>query len=182
MTLLTADEYLATANERPERTELIEGEVILSSPLWRHQAIVTFLVTDLTIWCRSGPSRGVASIEVDHKLDDRNVYAPDVWWVAEDRRPGRGARTFVGPPDLAVEVRSESTWRYDVGSKSKIYERSGLKELWLIDTAADSVLVFRRSVPSFGEFDVALELRGADFLTSAQLPDFAVLVSELFDR
>jgi Uma2 family endonuclease len=187
MTLVTANEYLATANDRPEHTELIEGEVVLNSPLYRHQAIITFLVTELTIWCRNGDAsggtgRGIASIEVDHKLDDRNVYAPDVWWVSEGHRPARGARTFVGPPDLAVEVRSESTWRYDVGTKAKIYERSGLQELWLVDTAADSVLVFRRSSPDALEFDVSLELSVTDLLTSPLLPEFAVSVASLFDR
>jgi hypothetical protein len=38
-------------------------------------------------------------------------------------------------PDLAVEVRSPSTWRYDVGKKKATYERGGLPELWPVDTA-----------------------------------------------
>ena len=48
-------------------------------------------------------------------------------------------------PDLAVEVRSPSTWRYDVGAKKDGYERHGLPELWLVDTEARSVLVYRRA-------------------------------------
>ena len=43
-------------------------------------------------------------------------------------------------PDIAVEVRSPSTWRYDIGAKKSGYERRGLPELWLVDTRADEVL------------------------------------------
>lgn len=39
------------------------------------------------------------------------------------------------PPQLAVEVRSESTWRFDVGPKKRVYEEAGLGEQWLVDTA-----------------------------------------------
>jgi len=45
------------------------------------------------------------------------------------------------------EVRSASTSRYDIGAKKAAHERAGLPELWLVDTAADEVLVFRRSSP-----------------------------------
>ena len=48
-------------------------------------------------------------------------------------------------PDLAVEVRSPSTWRFDIGRKKENYERYGVGELWLVDTAADVVFAFRRS-------------------------------------
>lgn len=83
-------------------------------------------------------------------------------------------------PDLAVEVRSPSTWRFDIGAKKANYERHGLAELWLVDTAADVVLVFRRSVPDATRFDISLELTSADALTSPLLPGFSLLVGEIF--
>lgn len=48
-------------------------------------------------------------------------------------------------PDLAVEVRSPSTWRYDTTVKFRLYEVAGVGEVWLVDTASKSVLVSRRS-------------------------------------
>ena len=39
-------------------------------------------------------------IELDQRLDDRNVFAPDVWWVSEEHRPEPRATHRVGPPDL----------------------------------------------------------------------------------
>jgi Uma2 family endonuclease len=181
VTLLTADEFLSSP-DMPEHAELIEGEVVVTSPEFRHQALVVYLIIRLSVWVEAGPRRGVACIEVDHRLNDRNVFAPDVWWVAEDRRPARDAKRFTGPPDLAIEVRSDSTWRYDVGAKKRVYEHSGLRELWLVDTASNSVLVFRRSAPDADGFDVALELAQGDTLTSPHLPEFTLDVTTLFDR
>ena len=185
MTLLTrvsADDYLAEG-ETEEHRELIEGEiVVMNSPLNRHQALAAHILFELMLWCRGGDGRGFANIEVDHRLDDHNVFAPDLWWVREERRPARDATRLVGPPDLAVEVRGESTWRYDIGKKKRVYERTGLPELWLVDTAADCVLVYRRTGPSAADFDVELELHNGEALTSAQLPDFTLDIATLFDR
>ncbi len=83
-------------------------------------------------------------------------------------------------PDLAAEVRSPSTWRHDIGAKKSGYERQGLRELWLVDTAADEVLVFRRSAPGAPVFDMALELDVRDALTSPLLPGFSLALAELF--
>ena len=120
--------------------------------------------------------------ELDHRLDDHNVFAPDLWWVRNERRPDRDAAFIVGPPDIAVEVRSDSTWRYDNGTKRSVYEQNALPELWLIDTAADCVLVYRRSFETATEFDVELELVRGEAVTSPQLGDFTVDVSTLFNR
>ena len=99
--------------------------------------------------------------------------------TAPGREPGR---TEIRPqplPDIAAEVRSPSTWRYDIGPKMARYEPYGLPELWLVDTAADEIIVFRRSTPRAG-FDVSLELARGDTLTSPLLPDFALALDELF--
>jgi Uma2 family endonuclease len=81
-----------------------------------------------------------------------------------------------------VEVRSPSTWRYDVGTKKATYERHGLPELWLVDTKSESVLVYRCSAPAVPEFDVALELAAGEVLMSPLLPGFALPVAEVFAR
>ncbi len=83
-------------------------------------------------------------------------------------------------PDLCVEIRSPGTWRYDVGAKKRVYERSELPELWLVDDASETTLVFRRSTPKAETFDVALELGRGDALASPQLPDFSLPLDELF--
>jgi Uma2 family endonuclease len=98
--------------------------------------------------------------------------------VSEQHVPGDLEKRLARVPDLCVEVRSPSTWRYDIGRKKSVYEASGLPELWLVDY--DAVLVFRRSQPAEPSFDVALELSREDRLASPQLPGFGLDLAGLF--
>lgn len=176
---MTADEYLAQPFDEV-RSELVEGEVVVEQPLNLHQVVVMDLLRALDAWVSERPGRGRVSIPLDVKLDERNVFGPDLMWYAEGRAPGRHDHRPYPVPDLVVEVRSPSTWRYDIGAKKSAYERHGLRELWLVDTSADEILVFRRASPRSGSFDVALELGTADELTSPLLPRFALDVKTLF--
>ncbi|MEA2233741.1 MAG: hypothetical protein QOD83_3557 [Solirubrobacteraceae bacterium] len=101
-------------------------------------------------------------------------------WYAEGRAPARDEDRPYPLADIAIEVRSPSTWRYDIGAKKAAYERAGLKELWLVDTSADVLLVFRRSSTASTSFDQALELTTEDELTSPLLPGFVLPLSALF--
>ncbi len=69
----------------------------------------------------------------------------------------------------------------DVGAKKSNDERHGVAELWLVDTAADVVLVFRRSQPQAPQVDVSLELAASDSLTTPLLPSFSLPVGEIFE-
>lgn len=180
-TRLTADEYRALPPTE-QRTQLVDGVIVVTEAGLRHQRIAAEIFLRLTLWARDGQGRGEAGLPVDVRLDDHNVYAPDVWWVPETDRPARDAKGIVGPPALAVEVRSPSTWRYDVGTKKAVYERLGLTELWLVDTEAATVLVYRRSAPASAMFDTALEVGPGETLTTPLLPGFTADVGELFDR
>ena len=180
-TRLTAEEYYALP-PTDRRTQLIDGEVVVDQPNLRHQRIAGELHGLLWSWLREHPGRGETTLPVDVQLGERNVFAPDVVFVVEAERPDRDAKRIVGPPSLAIEVRSPSTWRYDVGVKKATYEAHGLAELWLVDTHADTVLVYRRSAPSAPTFDIALELPAGDQLTTPLVPDLVIDLADLFDR
>jgi Uma2 family endonuclease len=179
-TLLTADEYLATGDERPRFTELINGEVIVNSPTLRHQRLSARIRYLIAVWCDAAPDRGESPDTVDAKLDTGNVFAADVIWLSSARTPKGDVPNLDGPPDLAVEVRSPSTWRFDVGTKRLTYERAGLPELWLVDSASNTILVYRRSSPTNPTFDVALEVGAGEQLTTPMMPDFVLDVGALF--
>jgi Uma2 family endonuclease len=178
---LTADEYIATAHTRPRRTELINGEVIVNNPTLRHQRIVSFVHFELMSWTRAAAGRGESPGQVDVKIDSGNVLAPDVIWVAEGRLPADGTHLDIAP-DLVVEVRSPSTWRYDTTVKFRHYEAAGVAEVWLVDTASNTVLVYRRSAPGSDSFDLAFELGSGETLTTPLLDQFTLNVAALFDR
>ncbi|MGH9155834.1 MAG: Uma2 family endonuclease [Acidimicrobiales bacterium] len=177
-TRMTVDEFLA--HDWPRGTQLIAGEVVVNQPKLPHQSALGFLHTHLWLWCRAEPGRGYCNLSVDVRLGDHDLYGPDVWWVAEERRPPPEAVDLDGVPDLIVEVRSPSTWRFDIGPKKTAYEAAGVAELWLVDTFAPCILVYRRSSVGVPHFDIALELAGDDRLVSPLLPGFAVPVKSVF--
>jgi Uma2 family endonuclease len=176
---MTADEYLAQDYDGIP-TWLVEGEVVFNQPELLHQMVLMDLIRALRGWTDAASSRGLLSLPLDVKLDERNVFAPDLMWYAEDRAPARHDKRQYPLPDLAVEVRSPSTWRYDVGAKWLAYERAGLRELWLVDTVSRTVIVCRRSDPAASTFDVLLEVAAGEQLASPQLPGFALPVASLF--
>ena len=178
---MTAEEFLAQP-ERPDvkQVQLVEGEVVVSDPTMLHGEVVGDLQYALERWCRAEPRRGAVRVPADVEIDARNVYAPDLLWYADGHVPDRFDQPPYPLPDLAVEVRSPSTWRYDIGAKKAGYERSGLPELWLVDTRAEAVLIFRRSRPGAPTFDVALELDREQQVTSPLLPGFALALADVF--
>ncbi len=177
---MSAEEFLALPEQR--WAQLIEGEIVLSQPNKLHQSVLFDLLRALSEWTEAQERRGEASLPLDVQLDDANIYAPDIMWYRAGSAPARHDPPPYPLPDLAVEIRSPSTWRYDVGAKKSLYERHGLLELWLVDTAADEVLVFRRSKPAVPTFDLAEELARGDTLISPLLPGFSLALDELFVR
>jgi Uma2 family endonuclease len=176
---MTADEFLALEPHERWR-ELIDGEVVVNEPSWMHNRSQLRICVALEGWIRGGPTRGAVGLPLDVALDERNVYAPDLLWYRDGRVPQLTDLSPYPIPDLAVEIRSPSTWRYDVGVKKSTYERHGVAELWLVDTAAKVVLVFRRSTSEAPDFDVSEELETDATLTSPLLAGFALPVAEIF--
>ncbi len=180
---MTAEEFLqAPVPDHGRPWNLVDGEVVVNHPTMLHGRVQGNVQFALEVWTRAQPGRGMVIVPIDVRLDDRNVFAPDVLWYAEAHRFDESAPPPYPMPDLAVEVRSPSTWRYDIGAKKAGYERHGLRELWLVDTAADEVLVFRRSAVAAPAFDVALEVDSGQQLTSPLLPGFSLPLVELFPQ
>jgi Uma2 family endonuclease len=128
-------------------------------------------------WSRPWPRRS------PHRRGHGRVqrHGPDLLWIAEEHRPSDLTRRLVRVPDLCVEIRAPSTWRYDIGAKNRVYEAGGLPELWLVDDVSEAVYAFRRSKLGLDRFDLALELARGDVLTSPMLPGFALELDGLFD-
>ena len=68
-TRLTADEYFAlpltTASPERRRTQLIDGEIVVTEAVLRHQRIGGEIYFLLTTWLRANPGHGEAGIPVD---------------------------------------------------------------------------------------------------------------------
>jgi hypothetical protein len=122
---MTATEFLALPL-RPDgriRRELIDGEIVVSEASWTHNESQVTVLFALRTWVRDAPQRGSVGLPLDVLLDERNVHCPDVVWYRHGRSPERGDPPPYPIPDIAVEIRSPSTWRYDIGAKKAHYER-----------------------------------------------------------
>ena len=179
VTGLSAEEFLAR-DDWPRGSQLIAGEVIVNQPALPHQLVLGRLHARLLAWVEAEPGRGLTCLSVDLRMGPSDVYAPDLWWIREERRPPPGATALDGLPDLVAEVRSASTWRYDTGRKRRMYEAGGVAELWLVDTKAPRVLAYRRSTPSALTYGHPLEIAGDDPLASPLLPGFGLPAAALF--
>jgi len=175
---MTAEEYLANPPDG-RRCELVDGVVVVNEPRRLHQRVMFRLALALHNWTSEQPGRGEMSLPLDVLIDDHNVFAPDILWYAEGNVPADAAWPYP-IPDLAVEIRSPSTWRYDIGAKKARYEQFGLPELWLVDTAGDVVMAFRRSSKKAPDFDVAVDFGRSETLTSPLLPGFALALDTAF--
>lgn len=179
-TRMTADEFLALPEDwKGRRWQLIDGEVVMNEPTRMHGHAQKAIIVALELWTREAPARGVVCVPLDVRLNERNVYGPDVTWYREGRAPALDDQPPYPMPDIAVEVRSPSSWRRDVEVKKPNYELHGAEELWLVDTKTHVVFVHRRSEPGAPTFDVSVDLHPGDTLSSPLLPGFELPVDEI---
>ena len=178
---ITAERYYEITVEG-DRKQLVDGRIVVNEPKTIHALLQFRLAVALGAWVQARERRGLALTPTDVRMDEYNVYGPDLLWFRQKRIP---ADLNVYPedvPDLCVEIRSPSTWHYDIGAKKRVYEAGGLPELWLVDDVAETMLVYRRSQPGVPTFDIELELQRDDTLDSPMLPGFALSLEELFAR
>ncbi len=128
----------------PPFYQVIEGDLVMSpSPNIYHQAVAGRIYSLLLQFLEKKPLGEVFVAPLDVFLGEINVYQPDVLFISNQRRSILTERGLEGAPDLAVEVLSPGTARFDKGSKRKVYARAGVRELWLVDQEAKRIHVYQ---------------------------------------
>ena len=119
--------------------EKINGQEVLMSPrpATRHNRAAGRIYGIFFQFLRK--KRCEAFFEHEVHLDDENVFVPDVLIICDKNKIK--ANWIDGAPDLVVEVLSPSTTINDRGIKKDVYERSGVKEYWIVDPSAKSIEV-----------------------------------------
>ena len=162
------------------RYEIIEGVLyVTAAPNFDHQYTVTRLLVHLDnlVTRRSLGIVLVAPFEV-HLPDVARPVQPDVLFIDAERAPRPGAADFTGAPDLIIEVLSRSTARTDRLVKFGAYERTGVREYWLVDPRTHSVEVY--SLSEDGTYDMIGQYTPGETVASTVLSDLALPVDDLF--
>jgi Uma2 family endonuclease len=176
---LTYEDYLRFPDDGL-RHELIDGEHFESpAPTEKHQLVswnmAYFLADDL----RRNRLGQAFTAPYDVLFAQHDVVQPDLLYISNERSGIRTGKNVQGAPDLVIEILSESTrWR-DEDVKFRLYERSGVKEYWILDPDLATVEVFRLRGQSL-HLEVELSAAAADMLETPLLPGLRIPLEEVF--
>ena len=175
---ITVEEYYRMAEVgllAPDaRVELIEGEIIDMPPIGsRHGASVDLLAQRLILALRE---RAIVRVQGPVRLDNFSEPQPDLAVLTP--RDDFYRQGHPSPKDtlLMIEV-SDTTLRYDRHRKLPLYARHGIPELWIVDTNAKQLNIFRG--PSGSTYIEAVTLGAPSIVSITSLPDVAIDLSAL---
>ena len=177
---LTYQDFLRFPDDG-RRHELIDGAHYVSpSPATRHQRLSWRLSQALGRYLDAHPVGEAFHAPYDVVLSMFDVVEPDLLVVLREQSDLITDQHVRGAPALVVEILSATTRQTDEGAKLRLYERSGVREYWLVDPECDQVEIHRRSTT--GSFQRRAVLMGArqEVLRSSLLPEFALPLEEFF--
>jgi Uma2 family endonuclease len=177
---MTAQQFIQMG-EDPDgvRLELVNGEIAVSaSPVPRHSYAIMQLAIILGNHI-NGHDLGELHSDVDTILDEYNVRRPDLLYFRKDRLAHIGEKAMLGPPDLAVEVISESSAKIDRVDKFEQYAAAGVQHYWIIDPIARSFEAFRIEG---GTYVRVAQRRDHDEVSAPPFDDLQVSLSRLWRR
>lgn len=132
-----------------ERWEILDGTPIMMAPPSRvHQKILVELLTQFSTYlrdktCEVYPAPFGVRLPKGYEKDDneiQTVVEPDIAVICDKNKlDDKGCK---GAPDLIIEVVSPSSAKIDKLIKFNKYEKSGVKEYWIIEPEAKIVSIF----------------------------------------
>jgi Uma2 family endonuclease len=176
-------DYLNWPDE--ERWELIEGVPydMTPAPSTNHQRIAvellrqisTFLFNrDCEVFIAPFDVRLPEGDEADEQIF--SVVQPDIAVICDPAKiDGRGCR---GTPDFIIEILSPSTAAKDQIQKVALYEKHGVKELWIVHPG--DKLVFVRLLQDGGGYGIPKIYEGKGRLPVTILPGLEIDMDYVF--
>lgn len=135
--LVTWDDFIALDDD--DRRELIDGELIeVEVPTEQHEYIVALLLYFLQTWIRPRKAGRLLASGYKVKIDAHRGLMPDIqFYAAGNTAPMQG--NDIGRPDVAIEIISPGSRRYDRVVKLNSYAAIGVPEYWIIDPEPQTV-------------------------------------------
>jgi Uma2 family endonuclease len=164
------------------RHEIIDGEhYVTPAPIPRHQDLVLRLGISIGTYLEDRPDRGIVFIApLDIVFSFHDVVEPDVIFLTPDQLDMLTDKNLSGAPAMVVEVLSPSTRKRDERIKLRLYERSGVREYWMIDPEANDVTIHRRADDGTFPLIARLSADARDTLRTPLLPEWSLDLSRLF--
>ncbi|MDR1558721.1 MAG: Uma2 family endonuclease [Clostridiales bacterium] len=123
----------------PRDYEIINGQIVMMArPSMKHVYITGNVYAIFRNYLKGKTCRAVS--EPDVFLEDKNNFVPDVAVICD--RSKIKVNGIHGAPDLVVEILSRSTATRDKQEKKDVYEKTGVKEYWIIDPDSKTITVY----------------------------------------
>jgi len=171
-------DFLALPDD--DRRELIDGELVeVEVPNKMHEHIVAVLIAYLWIWAQHGRRGHVLGSGYKIRIDAHRGVMPDVQFFRPKNPAAIGQNLGLenGFPDLAVEIISPSSRRYDRVKKLAWYARIGVPEYWIVDADARTI---ERLVLARGAYVVDGSMEGDATFRPRTYRGLAIPLAELW--
>lgn len=137
-----------------ERAELIDGKIYyMAPPSTRHQRLLNFINTEINIYIREnngGCEVFPAPFAVFLNKDDTNYVEPDISVICDKEKiTDKGCN---GSPDWIIEIVSPGNKPMDYFTKLFKYRSAGVREYWIVDSAKETVTVYRFEKETMEEY------------------------------
>lgn len=126
-------EFYNLITTEENKTEFINGEIIIQSPVKKHHNEYSGLLYQLLNVYVTKNDIGFVGIEKIMISLTRNDYEPDVCYFTKVKSKGfKRTQSLFPAPDLVVEFTSKKTEHRDRGIKYEDYQNHGVTEYWII--------------------------------------------------
>ena len=127
-----------------ERAELIDGQIYyMAPPNTRHQRMLNYINTEINMYIRKNNGECEvfpAPFAVFLNDDDMNYVEPDISVICDKNKiSDKGCQ---GAPDWVIEIISPSSRAMDYFTKLFQYQKSGVREYWIVDPIKQRVTVY----------------------------------------
>jgi Uma2 family endonuclease len=179
---LTYDDFLLLPEGDGLRHEIIDGEhYVTAAPNLRHQELVGRLFLTIGAFVEDRPERGRVFLSpFDVVFSFHDIVEPDLVFVASDQFDILTDKNIQGTPAMVVEILSPSTRTRDREIKRQLYDRSGVREYWLVDPEQEVVTIHRRALDGSFPQTGRLTAKALDTLDTPLLPGWSVPLARLF--
>ncbi|MFN3850102.1 MAG: Uma2 family endonuclease [Spirosomataceae bacterium] len=132
-----------------DRLELIKGYILkMSAPARVHQAISRNLSRQIDGYFYSKKCEWYAApfdvrLTKFDKTKDKEIFTvvqPDICVICDNKKLDK--RGCLGSPDLIIEIQSPGNTKKEMKDKFELYEESGVREYWIVDSVQNFVLIY----------------------------------------